>query len=201
MIGLITAICGTLLAMYFGGITLNLLTMFGLLVTLGMLTDDAIVVAENIQAETDSGGDSDEASIKAANQVAWPVLGTVSTSIVAFLPLMFVKGQVGELLGALPLVVLCALAASYIESILILPSHMASSVRRHRDRPVGPIMARLDQACAWRDRKLLGAAIRREVVELTWSDKHVSSFHHIWLRDHCPSSLHPVSHQREVHKR
>ena len=105
--------------MYFGGITLNLLTMFGLLVTLGMLTDDAIVVAENIQAETDSGGDSDEGSIKAANQVAWPVLGTVSTSIVAFLPLMFVKGQVGELLGALPLVVLCALAASYIESILI----------------------------------------------------------------------------------
>ena len=123
MVGLTTAICGTLVAMYFGGITLNLLTMFGLLVTLGMLTDDAIVVAENIQAETDKGGDPQEASIKAANQVAWPVLGTVSTSIVAFLPLMFVKGQIGELLGALPLVVLCALSASYIESILILPSH------------------------------------------------------------------------------
>ena len=160
MVGLTTAICGTLLAMYFGGITLNLLTMFGLLVTLGMLTDDAIVVAENIQAETDKGGDPDEGSIKAANQVAWPVLGTVSTSIVAFLPLMFVKGQVGELLGALPLVVLCALSASYIESILILPSHMASSVRRHRGKRVGPIIARLDQACAWRDREILGAAIR-----------------------------------------
>ena len=159
MVGLVTAICGTLLAMYFGGITLNLLTMFGLLVTLGMLTDDAIVVAENIQAETDKGGDSDAASIKAANQVAWPVLGTVSTSIVAFLPLMFVKGQVGELLGALPLVVLCALAASYIESILILPSHMAQSVRRHRSRRTGPIMARLEQACAWRDRTVLGGAI------------------------------------------
>ncbi len=159
MVGLTTAICGTLVAMYFGGITLNLLTMFGLLVTLGMLTDDAIVVAENIQAETDKGGDPQEASIKAANQVAWPVLGTVSTSIVAFLPLMFVKGQIGELLGALPLVVLCALSASYIESILILPSHMAHSVRRRRAKQPGRIMDALERACAWRDRRVLGAAI------------------------------------------
>ena len=129
--GLAAALGGTLVIMWMTGITLNLLTMFGLIVVIGLLVDDAIVVCENIQAHHDDDHeDAEEASIRGANQVAWPVVATVMTSIVAFLPLGFIKGHIGDLLGALPMVVAVALGASLIESLLVLPSHMAHSLKR-----------------------------------------------------------------------
>lgn len=133
MTGLVTALCGTLVVMGVMGITLNLLTMFGLIIVVGMLVDDAIVVAENIQSRHDRGETPLDAAIKGAEEVLWPVVGTVTTTIVAFIPLTFVKGRMGDLLGALPWVVACALAASMIEVILILPSHMGHSLIK-RDR-------------------------------------------------------------------
>ncbi len=132
-VGLLTAIFGTLVLMSAMDVTLNLLTMFGLIVVLGLLVDDAIVVSENIQARHDRGEPSFEAAVGGTDQVSWPVVATVLTSVVAFLPLTFIKGQIGDLLGALPIVVACALLMSLIESLLILPSHMAHSLV-HRDK-------------------------------------------------------------------
>ncbi len=129
-VGLVTALAGTLLFMTIFNITLNLLTMFGLIVVLGLLVDDAIVVSENIMARHDRGEPSLVAAIKGTNQVFWPVVATVLTSIVAFLPLTFIRGTMGDLLGALPWVVTCALAMSLVESILILPSHLGHSLVR-----------------------------------------------------------------------
>jgi len=131
-IGLATALLGTLVLMQVYDITLNLLTMFGLIVVLGLLVDDAIVVSENIQRRHDDGEPSLRAAENGAVQVFWPVVATVTTSIVAFLPLTFIEGNIGDLLGALPMVVACALMMSLIESLLILPSHMAHSLV-HRD--------------------------------------------------------------------
>lgn len=127
-VGLVIALCGTLVVMQIVGITLNLLTMFGLIVVMGLLVDDAIVVAENIQARHDRNEPALVAAIKGTEQVFWPVVATVLTSIVAFMPLRFIQGQIGDLMGALPLVVMCALSFSLIESILILPSHMGHSL-------------------------------------------------------------------------
>lgn len=135
-VGLVIAISGTLVLMANTGITLNLLTMFGLIVVLGMLVDDAIVVAENIQSRHDRGEPALTAAIGGTEQVTWPVIATVSTSIVAFLPLMFIQGNIGTLLGALPVVVACALTMSLIESVYMLPAHMAHSLqKRDRSRP------------------------------------------------------------------
>jgi multidrug efflux pump subunit AcrB len=131
--GLVTALCGTLLFMKLTGVTLNLLTMFGLIIVLGLLVDDAIVVAENIQARHDRGEAGPGASVRGTEEVFWPVVATVATTIVAFVPLTFIKGQIGDLLGALPWVVTCALTVSLIEAVLILPCHMAHSLAR-RDR-------------------------------------------------------------------
>jgi len=152
-IGLSTAICGTLILMAAMDITLNLLTMFGLIVVLGLLVDDAIVVSENIQSHHDDSGETPTRSaINGANEVFWPVVATVLTSIVAFLPLTFIKGQIGTLLGALPVVVACALAMSLIESLLILPSHIGHSLER-RDKAKGNRVTRaLKRYEAWRDR-------------------------------------------------
>ncbi len=129
-IGLITALGGTLFIMSLFGITLNMLTMFGLILVLGLLVDDAIVVAENIKAQHEQGVPAMEAAVTGAKQVMWPVVATVLTSIVAFLPLSFVKGNMGDLLGALPIVIACALAMSLFEALLILPAHLGHSLEK-----------------------------------------------------------------------
>lgn len=127
--GMVIALAGTLVLMRLTGITLNLLTMFGLIIVVGILVDDAIVVAENIVARHEGGEPPDESAIRGANQVAWPVVGTVITTVLAFFPLTLVEGRMGDLLGALPLVVAAALFLSLIESLFILPVHMSHSLR------------------------------------------------------------------------
>lgn len=162
-IGLCTAILGTLVLMSALDVTLNLLTMFGLIVVLGLLVDDAIVVSENIQARHDRGEPSFEAAIGGTDQVSWPVVATVLTSVVAFLPLTFIKGQIGDLLGALPIVVACALLMSLIESLLILPSHMAHSLvkrdRAHDQHRVSRVAAAVKRFETWRDHLVLGRLV------------------------------------------
>lgn len=132
--GLVTALCGTLVLMWAIGQTLNLLTMFGLIVVIGLLVDDGIVVAENIQKRHDRGEPALVAAEQGAVRVFWPVVATVLTSIVAFLPLSFIKGRMGDLLGAFPWVVGCALFMSLVESLLILPSHMGHSLAKRDKR-------------------------------------------------------------------
>ncbi len=169
MIGLFTAICGTLLVMNALGVTLNLLTMFGLLVTLGMLTDDAIVVAENIAARGQRGEEPVDAATRGGNQVFWPVVGTVLTTIVAFLPLVFLKGNMGKLLGALPTVVFCALLISLVESMLILPSHMVHALDGIRRGGGRGIFGFADRFADWRDRRIVEPATEIYARIAAWS--------------------------------
>jgi multidrug efflux pump subunit AcrB len=146
-IGLVTALGGTLFIMYLFGITLNMLTMFALILVLGLLVDDAIVVAENIKAQHEKGVSAMQAAVDGAGQVLWPVFATVMTSIVAFLPLTFVKGNMGDLLGALPIVIACALAMSLFEALLILPGHLGHSLEK-TEKPskskIGVLMKRFE---------------------------------------------------------
>lgn len=148
MTGLVTALCGTLVMMTLTGITLNLLSMFGLIIVIGMLVDDAIVVTENIQSRYDRGETALQAAIRGTEQVAWPIVGIVTTTIVAFVPLVFVRGRIGDLLASLPIVVACALTVSLMETVLILPSHIGHSlVKRDKARPGrwANLMRRLEQ--------------------------------------------------------
>lgn len=173
--GLFTAICGTLLAMVLLDVTLNLLTMFGLLITLGMLEDDAIVVSENIISRHERGDDPFTAAIRGAEQVFWPVMATVLTTIVAFLPLTFISGPVGDLISALPLVVLCSLMVSVVETTLILPSHIAHSLEKRARRAPGRIELTLERLWAWRDR--VGTA--RVIDAYAWAMKWMLEYRYI----------------------
>lgn len=154
-VGLVVALLGTLAVMNFVGVSLNLLTMFGLIIVIGLLVDDAIVVAENIMARHEQGEPALDAAVNGTHQVGWPVLATVLTTICAFLPLSLIEGQIGDLLSALPIVVSCALAVSLVESLFILPSHMGHSlIKIDRSRAagrgtatwLGRMEARLDRA-------------------------------------------------------
>lgn len=132
-VGLIVAIGGAIVIMYLLGVTLNLLSMFGLIVVVGLMVDDAIVVTENTQTLYDKGLPAGEAGIRGTEMVLWPVVTTVVVEVLAFLPLAWVKGQIGDLIGVLPLVVAVALGMSLLESLLILPSHLSHGLQK-RDR-------------------------------------------------------------------
>ncbi len=129
LMGLVLAITGSLLAMKWLGQTLNLMTMFGLIVVLGLLVDDAIIVAEHVYTKLESGIAPKLAAITGAEEVAWPVVSAITTTIVAFIPLMFIEGQIGDWMGVLPVVVCVALIVSLFEALTILPSHLAHGLR------------------------------------------------------------------------
>jgi len=124
-IGLTVSFLGTFLVMYVIDATLNLISMFGLIVVLGLLVDDAIVIAENVFAKKRQGFHGDQAAIVGTTEVAGPVVAAVLTTMIAFSPLGFLTGRIGTFLAVLPVVVVCALGVSLIEAFIVLPSHLA----------------------------------------------------------------------------
>jgi len=123
-LGLPIAFLGTFTAMHYLGATINLISMFGLIVVLGLIVDDAIVIGENFYTKLASGMSTARAAITGTAEVAIPVLAAVLTTVAAFLPLMWMQGRVGTFLGVLPIVVICALGVSLIEAFIILPCHL-----------------------------------------------------------------------------
>lgn len=123
-IGLVISFMGTFAVMWSLGATVNLLSMFGLIVVLGIIVDDAIVIGENIYRHVEEGVPPMQAAIKGAEEVMWPVIVAVSTTIGAFAPLFFIQGQIGDFMAQLPLVVIAALSISLVEALIILPAHL-----------------------------------------------------------------------------
>lgn len=174
--GLVVSLMGTLAVMSFVGVTLNFLTMFGLIIVIGILVDDAIVVSENIAARHESGEPAMVAAVAGTDQVAWPVVGTVLTTIFAFLPLALLNGQIGDFLGVLPIVVGCSLGVSMIEALFILPVHMGHSLRsadRARLRSRGSRLAKFEARFdLWRDGLFNRVIVPRYGRLLAWSIEH-----------------------------
>jgi len=127
-LGLPIAFAATLAVMGFTGLSVNLVTMFGLIVVLGMLVDDGIIVAENCSRHLENGLDSRRAAVLGTEEVTKPVTTTIITTIAAFFPLMFMSGMMGKFIWGIPLVIIIALSASLFEALVILPSHFADFV-------------------------------------------------------------------------
>ena len=110
------------------GITINLISMFGLILVLGMLVDDSIIVAEQFYQKLENGMKPFDAARDAALETIRPVIATVITTIIAFGSLFFMGGIMGKFLWPVPVVVIIALVASLFECFVILPSHLADFV-------------------------------------------------------------------------
>ena len=123
-IGLPVSFLGTFIVMWAFGISINLLSVFGLIIVLGIIVDDAIVIGENICRHVEEGTPAKESAVVGTEEVMWPVLIAVATTIAAFAPMLFIKGTIGEFMGELPIVVMAALSVSLLEALLILPSHL-----------------------------------------------------------------------------
>jgi len=107
------------------GLTINVVSTFGLLIATGIIVDDAVVVIENVQRHLEMGKDRVRATIEGTKEVLLPVTVAVLTTILAFLPLTMVSGTMGRIMKILPLVVIFCLVGSMLEAIFILPGHTA----------------------------------------------------------------------------
>lgn len=135
-IGLPVAFFGAFILMQFSGVTLNILSMFGLILVLGIIVDDAIIVAENIQRYLQLGYSPVDSAIKGTKEVALPVVATILTNIASFLPLLLATGLIGKFMSVIPTVAIYALLVSLIEALIILPSHCADFLKpQPRNRP------------------------------------------------------------------
>ncbi len=130
-IGLPVAFFGAFILMHLSGITLNVLSMFGLILVLGIIVDDAIIVAENIQRYLQMGHSPREAAILGTKEVALPVIATILTNIASFIPLLIATGLIGKFMSIIPKVAIYALLVSLIEALIILPSHCADFLKPH----------------------------------------------------------------------
>ena len=141
------------------GLTINMATIFGLFLVVGIVVDDAIVVGESIAAEREGGKEGVEAAIAGARAVAAPVGVGLATTILGFAPLLFVTAGASQIVKVFPLVALFVLAVSFVEAFLVLPAHLAHGrpwsrppmtavhawaarrLDRLRDRVVGPTVS------------------------------------------------------------
>ncbi|MCF0254343.1 MAG: efflux RND transporter permease subunit, partial [Duodenibacillus sp.] len=105
--------------------TINMMSMFAFIVTLGIVVDDAIVVGENIATHQEAGMPRIDASVIGVQQVATPVVFSVLTNMVSFVPMLYVPGFMGKIWASLPWVVILVFACSLFESLFILPAHLA----------------------------------------------------------------------------
>ncbi|MEN8007300.1 MAG: efflux RND transporter permease subunit [Candidatus Krumholzibacteriota bacterium] len=108
------------------GVSLNMISMFAFIVSLGIVVDDAIVVGENIYSWREKGYKAQEAATRGVLEVGMPVTLAVMTTVVAFMPLANVEGMMGKFMYNIPVVVISILLFSLVESLLILPSHLAT---------------------------------------------------------------------------
>jgi len=144
--GIPISFMGTLAVLYMVGGSINMVSLFALIMALGIIVDDAIVVGEDALTHYITGESSLQAAEGGARRMFIPVVSSSLTTIAAFLPLMMVSGIIGNILGAIPLVIICVIFASLIESFLILPGHLRHSFHRSHHKKPGPFRTKLDNA-------------------------------------------------------
>ncbi|MDD4956060.1 MAG: efflux RND transporter permease subunit [Candidatus Omnitrophica bacterium] len=139
VLGIPIAFFATFMVMGMMGITINLISMFGLIIVLGMLVDDGIIVAENVYRYMEDGVPSRQAAVKGAEEVQGAVCAAVFTTIASFAPLLFMTGIIGKFIRNIPTVLIIALLASLGEALIILPCHLADFVKIKYDKDGKPM--------------------------------------------------------------
>lgn len=138
--GLPVTFLGTFILLWSFDVTLNLVSLMGLIIVLSIDVDEAIVMAENVYRHIEEGLSPHEAAIRGAEEMMWPIVVMTGTTIGAFLPLMFLQGQLGDFFRVLPLVCIAAMTMSMVEALVILPAHLSElpDIRKH---PVKAVVA------------------------------------------------------------
>jgi multidrug efflux pump subunit AcrB len=178
-VGVAISFVGAFIPMAIAGVAISQLSLFGFILAIGIVVDDAIVVGENIYATVEDGEeDTKQAAKRGTIRVAAPVFFSVSTTVAAFLPLMFVPSTVGQFIGDIAFVVCAVLVLSLIESFYILPKHLAHlhdrepgklSLRRYTDPLRNWVATRLDSFSADRLRPAIEFSVMRPLVAVMFA--------------------------------
>lgn len=131
-LGIPVSILGSFLFLPLTGASINMISLFAFIITLGIVVDDAVVVGENVYEKREQGVPFLQAAVEGARDIAGPVLFAVLTNIVAFLPLAFVPGMFGKFFGQIPAVAVAVFVVSLIESLFILPAHLSHQTPENR---------------------------------------------------------------------
>lgn len=143
--GIPTAFMATLGVVWLVGGSINMISLFALIMALGVIVDDAIVVGEDAYAHHKMGEDPMYASEGGARRMYWPVIASSLTTVAAFLPLMLVSGPIGKIMFDIPFIMVCVLIASVVECFLILPAHLRNVFVKEAAKSSGHKMSRIRQ--------------------------------------------------------
>ncbi|WP_194768472.1 efflux RND transporter permease subunit [Tamlana sp. I1] len=122
------------------GVTINVLSLFGMIIVIGILVDDGIVIAENIYQHFEDGKDPIEAAIDGTMEVIPPVISAIITTLLAFSTFLFLESRIGEFFSEVSVIVILTLVVSLVEALIILPAHLAHSkaLVRHNSNDEAP---------------------------------------------------------------
>jgi len=144
----------------FAGITINVFSLFGMIIVIGILVDDGIVVGENIFAHFERGSPAKKAAIDGASQMTAPVITSVMTTMIVFMAFFFIQGIMGEFMWQMALVVIASLVFSLIEAFLVLPSHLAHSRALQANRKVSKIREKIEKAINFLTHRMYAPSLR-----------------------------------------
>jgi multidrug efflux pump subunit AcrB len=130
---------GALIFMPSLGVSINMISLFAFILVLGIVVDDAIVVGEAVYYRREKGMQGVDAAIAGVRDVATPVVFSVLTTMVAFVPLLFIPGATGKFMGVIPVIVILLLVLSLFESLLMLPAHLAHGQKPFRHGLLGMV--------------------------------------------------------------
>ena len=130
--GIPVALMATMLFMLMSGQTINMLSLFGIIMALGIVVDDAIVVGEHAETKSREGLSSIDAAIEGARRMAAPVLSASLTTIAAFTPLLIISDIIGQIIRGIPFVIIAVIVASLVECFFVLPGHMRGALKQRK---------------------------------------------------------------------
>ncbi len=131
--GLPVAFLGMFIFAGFFDVTINVLSLFGMIIVIGILVDDGIVIAENIYQHYEKGKSPVQAAIDGTMEVIPPIVSAIITTILAFSIFLFLDGRIGEFFGEVSVIVILTLVVSLVEALIILPAHLAHSKALHAE--------------------------------------------------------------------
>ena len=159
-IGIPFSFAGMFIVANLVGITINVISLFGMIIVVGILVDDAIVVGENIFSHFEAGKPAVRAAIDGTKEMIAPVFTSVMTTVLAFSPFFFLDGVFGKFIWQMALVVIATLLFSLIEAFLILPAHLAHSKGLHSHKEDPPIRKKIEKFISFITHNLYGPSLK-----------------------------------------
>ncbi len=156
--GLPVSFLGGLFAMAMLGYSINMISMVALLIALGLMMDDAIVIAENVASRRQRGASPLEAAVEGTREVLPGVVSSFLTTVAVFAPLAFLSGEIGQVLRVMPVVLIAVLAVSLVEALWILPNHLGHALAA-RGRPQAALRRRFDAGLDRFRERVVGRAV------------------------------------------